>query len=67
MNGVVKWFNSKKGYGFISKGENEKDIFVHFSDINSDGYKSLKPGDKVSFEVGKNDKGEKAIKVEVIK
>ena len=56
--GTVKWFDSKKGYGFI---ENEgKDIFVHFSEIVEEGYKSLKDGEKVEFEIQKDDQGERA-------
>ena len=48
--GTVKWFNAAKGYGFISR-EGKEDIFVHFKAINSDGYKTLNEGDKVSFDV----------------
>ena len=57
--GTVKWFDSKKGYGFIEL-EGSDDIFVHFSDIIEEGYKSLKDGQKVNFEVEKDDNGEKA-------
>ena len=57
--GTVKWFDSKKGYGFIEL-EGSDDIFVHFSDIVEEGYKSLKDGQKVNFEVEKDDNGEKA-------
>ena len=57
--GTVKWFDSKKGYGFIELEGND-DIFVHFSDIVEEGYKSLKDGQKVEFEVEKDDSGEKA-------
>ena len=48
--GTVKWFNPEKGYGFISR-ENDDDIFVHFSEIQMDGYKTLDEGQRVSFEV----------------
>ena len=48
-NGTVKWFNSEKGYGFIT-AESGEDVFVHYSAIQSDGYKSLKEGQKVSFD-----------------
>ena len=50
-NGTVKWFNGEKGYGFISDDETGKDVFVHFSAINSDGYKTLNEGQKVTFAV----------------
>ncbi len=49
--GTVKWFNSEKGYGFISDDDSGSDIFVHFSAIQQDGYKSLKEGQKVSFDI----------------
>ncbi|HRZ39948.1 MAG TPA: cold-shock protein [Candidatus Omnitrophota bacterium] len=58
--GTVKWFNAKKGYGFIQSEEEKGDIFVHFSEIQQDGYKSLDEGDAVVFEVFKDDKGSKA-------
>lgn len=50
MTGIVKWFNADKGYGFISSAEG-KDIFVHFSAISADGYKTLAEGDQVEFDV----------------
>lgn len=65
MDGVVKWFNNTKGFGFIQK-EDGTDIFVHYSAINSDGFKSLTEGDNVSFEVGETDKGPAAANVTVI-
>lgn len=49
--GTVKWFNAEKGYGFISNDEGGDDVFVHFSAIQSDGYKSLNEGQKVEFDV----------------
>ena len=57
--GVVKWFNANKGYGFIKREEGQ-DLFVHFSSINMQGYKSLTEGDKVSFEVEDTDRGPQA-------
>jgi len=57
--GIVKWFDSKKGYGFIEV-EGSDDIFVHFSEIKEEGYKSLKDGQKVEFEIQKDDQGERA-------
>ena len=66
MKGTVKWFNASKGYGFITPEEGE-DVFVHYSAIQGDGYKSLNEGDKVEFEVTQGDKGSKAINVVKVK
>lgn len=63
MKGKVKWFNAEKGYGFIS-GEDGKDIFVHYSHIVQEGYKSLEEGQPVSFSVVESDKGLQARNVE---
>jgi CspA family cold shock protein len=60
--GVVKWFNADKGYGFIEQ-ENGPDVFVHFRAIIADGYKTLKEGQRVSFEVTQGQKGPQAEKV----
>jgi len=62
MTGTVKWFNSDKGYGFISTEEG-RDVFVHFSAIQTDGYKSLEEGSKVEFDVVNSDRGETAANV----
>lgn len=60
--GTVKWFNAKKGYGFIND-ENGTDIFVHFSALNMDGFKVLEEGDKVEYEVIDGEKGPQAANV----
>ena len=60
--GVVKWFNNEKGFGFISV-EGEGDVFVHFSAIQGDGYKSLEEGQSVEFEVVEGDRGPQAANV----
>ncbi|MCS7180177.1 MAG: cold shock domain-containing protein [bacterium] len=60
--GKVKWFNNKKGYGFIER-ENGEDVFVHYSSIVGQGYKTLNEGDTVEFEVVKRDKGFQAVNV----
>jgi len=64
--GTVKWFSSQKGYGFITPADGGKDVFVHFSAIQSEGYKSLDEGDVVEFEVKEGPKGEQADGVTVI-
>ncbi len=58
-NGTVKWFNDAKGFGFIT-AEDGTDVFVHFSSVQGDGFKSLAEGDQVSFDVVDGDKGPKA-------
>jgi cold shock protein len=55
--GTVKWFNNAKGYGFILPDDGEEDLFAHYSSITMDGYKTLKAGQMVSFEIIKGDKG----------
>ncbi len=62
MTGKVKWFNAEKGYGFIST-EDGKDVFVHYSAINSEGYKSLDEGQAVEFEINDGPKGPQATNV----
>jgi CspA family cold shock protein len=64
--GVVKWFNADKGFGFITPTDGSKDLFVHFSEIQSSGYRSLEEGQRVSFEAGEGPKGPQAQKVSVI-
>ena len=62
--GTVKWFSNEKGYGFIERGNGEADVFVHFSAIEGDGYKSLTEGQRVSFEVVQGDKGLQASNIQ---
>ena len=61
--GTVKWFNADKGFGFIAPSEGGDDLFVHFSEIQSSGYKTLDEGQRVSFEVGQGQKGPQAQQV----
>ncbi len=65
MNGTVKWFDDKKGYGFISQ-EDGDDVFVHHSSIAGEGFKSLTEGDNVTFEIEQGDKGPSAINVQKV-
>jgi cold shock protein len=62
-NGKVKWFNDSKGYGFITQEGSDKDIFVHFSAIQRDGFKTLREGETVSFELVEGPKGLQATNV----
>jgi CspA family cold shock protein len=62
QQGTVKWFNAKKGYGFLSD-QTGKDVFVHFSALNMDGFKELKDGETVEFEVVNGEKGPQAANV----
>jgi len=61
--GTVKWFNSQKGFGFITNEENGEDVFVHFSGIANDGFKSLEDGQNVTFELTQGAKGLQAVNV----
>ena len=63
--GIVKWFNTSKGYGFITRDQGT-DIFVHYSAIRGEGYRSLEEGQRVEFTVGKGEKGPQASTVTVI-
>ena len=65
MNGTVKWFNASKGFGFIT-GEDGTDVFAHFSQIKTDGYKTLEEGQKVSYDVVKGPKGPQAENITTI-
>jgi CspA family cold shock protein len=64
--GTVKWFNNAKGYGFVTPDDGDQDIFVHFSAIEMDGYKTVKEGQKVQFEVNEGPKGLHAANVTMI-
>ena len=62
-SGTVKWFNDSKGFGFITQDGGEPDVFVHHTSIQGEGFKSLKEGDKVTFDVGQGPKGPQASNV----
>ena len=64
--GTVKWFNDAKGYGFITPDEGGKDVFVHFSALQGDGFKTLAEGANVEFDVTQGDKGPQAQNVRVV-
>ena len=64
-NGIVKWFDAEKGYGFIST-ENEGDVFVHFSALQMDGYKTLNEGQNVEFDIVEGEKGPQAANVNAV-
>ncbi|HOK07219.1 MAG TPA: cold-shock protein [Syntrophales bacterium] len=65
QTGTVKWFNDKKGYGFISR-DSGKDLFVHHSSIIAQGFRTLKEGDRVEFSIKQDQKGESAVEVRKI-
>ena len=65
VNGTVKFFNAEKGYGFIAR-EGGEDVFVHFSQIEGEGYRTLQQGQKVEFEIGPGRKGDEARNVRVV-
>jgi CspA family cold shock protein len=64
--GTVKWFNESKGFGFITPSDGSKDVFVHFSAIQSDGFRTLQEGQKVEFETESGPKGPQAAKVKIV-
>jgi CspA family cold shock protein len=64
--GTVKWFSDEKGFGFITPDDGQKDLFVHYTGIESDGYKSLPEGAKVSYEPEDGPKGPKAVNVRAV-
>ncbi len=63
VKGTVKWFNASKGYGFLEQPEIDKDVFVHFSAIEGEGFKTLKEGEQVEFSITESEKGLQAEKV----
>lgn len=65
--GTVKWFNSEKGYGFIEREGGKGDVFVHYSAIQADGFRTLEEGQRVSFEVTQGQKGPQASNVSVVR
>jgi CspA family cold shock protein len=65
VNGTVKFFNAEKGYGFIAR-EGGEDVFVHFSQIEGEGYRTLQQGQKVEFDIGPGRKGDEARNVRVV-
>ena len=64
--GKVKWFNNTKGYGFVNLHDDTEDYFVHYSSIEMDGYKSLKAGQAVTFDIDASEKGKNAINVKLV-
>ncbi|MDR0234496.1 MAG: cold-shock protein [Zoogloeaceae bacterium] len=62
--GTVKWFNDSKGFGFITPDDGSEDLFAHFSNINMNGFKTLKEGEKVSFDVVQGQKGKQASNIQ---
>ncbi|MFZ4826868.1 MAG: cold-shock protein [Phototrophicaceae bacterium] len=67
VTGSVKWFNADKGYGFITRADGGPDLFVHFSAIDGNGYRTLKDGDPVEFEITDGKKGKQASAVKVLR
>lgn len=63
LNGTVKWFNDAKGFGFITPDDGGEDLFAHFSSIQMNGFKTLKEGQKVSFEIAQGPKGKQALNI----
>jgi CspA family cold shock protein len=66
MTGTVKWFDGKKGFGFITRDDGGADAFVHYSDIEGKGYRNVNEGDRVEFAVAPGKKGKKAVGVRVL-
>lgn len=66
VTGTVKWFNDQKGFGFLTREDGEKDCFVHYTAIQGSGFKSLKEGERVEFDVVQGDKGPAAENVRMV-
>lgn len=67
MKGKVKWFNNAKGFGFVVPEDSQSDIFVHFSQIDMNGYKTLKTNQEVEFELFEGEKGQQAKNIKILK
>lgn len=65
-NGKVKWFNNAKGYGFVLADDGDEDLFVHYSSIQMDGYRTLRTGQDVTFDIEKGPKGQHAVNIRVV-
>lgn len=66
ITGSVKWFSNSRGYGFIERDDSERDVFVHHQNVVMEGYRTLKPGQRVEFSVDMIDKGPNAVEVQVV-
>jgi CspA family cold shock protein len=64
--GVVVWFDARKGYGFVKKNDGSGDVFIHYTNILTDGFKTLEPQQKVEYEIGKNHMGDQCINLRII-
>lgn len=67
IQGKVKWFNNAKGFGFVVPNESNDDVFIHFSQIKMDGYRTLKTGQRVEFDLVESDKGKQAQNIQPVK
>lgn len=67
IQGKVKWFNNAKGFGFVVPNESNDDVFIHFSQIKMDGYRTLKTGQQVEFDLVESEKGKQAQNIQLVK